>query len=105
MFKKCMFAVLTVLAMTGVLVTPISAELQKTHLKVAGMTSTQNMNKYILAPYFTKEIIERSNGSVTADYKTSDALGLKGTEILRLLKMGVFAAENKAPQYARVSHR
>ena len=76
-----------------------AADYQNTHLKMAGLTSTQNMFKYILKPYFGEEISKKTGGAVTVDYKPSDVLGLKGTEILRLLKMGVFDISTGAISY------
>lgn len=77
----------------------LAADLPKTHLKMAGLSTTQNINKYILAPYFDKGVVEASGGSVTVDYKSGDTLGLKGTEVLRLLKMGVFDVASGAISY------
>ena len=68
----------------------VAAESEAASLKMVGLSSTQNINKYILEPYFSDEITENSGGSVVVDYKTADSLSLKGTEVLRLLKLGVF---------------
>ena len=52
---------------------PVAAESEAASLKMVGLSSTQNINKYILEPYFSDEITENSGGSVVVDYKTADS--------------------------------
>ena len=40
-------------------------------------------------PFWTKTVPGESDGRITADYTSLDTLGLKGTEVLRLIKLGV----------------
>ncbi len=64
-------------------------ELPRTHLKVHGMWSSLSGDKLVMRPFWTKHVQKASGGKITADYTTFDQLGLKGGEILRLLKLGV----------------
>lgn len=64
-------------------------ELPATQLKVIGGLSTRAMYKDIEQPFWLKSIPEQSAGRVTAEIKAFDQMGLKGPELLRLMKQGV----------------
>jgi TRAP-type transport system periplasmic protein len=65
-------------------------QLPATSLKVLGGNQTQNMFRYIEKPFFTKELGEKSNGAITTTFGSLEELGIKGPEVLRLLRLGVF---------------
>ena len=65
-------------------------QLPATSLKVLGGNQTQNMFRYIEKPFFTKELGEKSNGSITTTFGSLEELGIKGPEVLPLLRLGVF---------------
>lgn len=66
-----------------------AGELPRTHFKVVGTVSTANQYKYQERPFFLERIPERSNGRVTVTLTAQDEMGLKGPQIIRLVRMGV----------------
>ena len=66
----------------------LAADLPKTELKVLGYVSYTTLWKDLEKPFFEDELVKMSNGQVTTDLKPMDQLGLKGSEVLRLLKNG-----------------
>lgn len=81
--------VLSVL-LAGLLATMAAAQdLPKTHLKVLGSFSNLNMSRAVEKPFWTQGVSEHSKGQVTADLTTLDQMGLQGTEVLRLIRLGV----------------
>lgn len=73
-------------------------DIPKTHLKVLGGFSNINFVNSIERPFWAKVIPEASKGAITADFTTLDQMGLQGTELLRLIRLGVleFATGNVA---------
>lgn len=67
-----------------------AADFPTVNLKVSGGNQTQNMVRFLQRPFFTKELPEKTGGAITATYGSLEELGLKGPEVLRLLRMGVF---------------
>ena len=67
----------------------IAQELPRTQLKVIGLQSHLNSFKTGEKPFWEERIPKASNGQVTAQLTAQDVHGLKGTEILRLMKLGV----------------
>lgn len=63
--------------------------LPQTELKVVGGLSSRPAYTEIEQPFWNKSIAERSEGAVTAQIKGFDELGLKGQELLRLMRQGV----------------
>jgi TRAP-type transport system periplasmic protein len=81
----------------GLLASASSAqELPKANFKALGMFSTGNATRIVERPFWTKTITEKSNGQITADFTTLDQMALQGTEVLRLIRLGVtdFASAN-----------
>lgn len=62
--------------------------LPETHFQVIGNHSTNNTYKMGEEPFWTEVVPEESGGQITADLTPLDASGLKGPEILRLMKLG-----------------
>ena len=65
-------------------------ELAKVNLKISGGNQTQNLFRYVYKPFFTKELTEKSNGAITTTFGSLEELGMRGPEVLRLLRQGVF---------------
>jgi TRAP-type C4-dicarboxylate transport system substrate-binding protein len=63
--------------------------LPQTELKVVGGLSTRPAYSEIEKPFWNHSIAERSEGAVTAQIKGFDELGLKGQELIRLMRQGV----------------
>ncbi len=85
-----------VLALAGGLIATAAAtapataqELPKVHLKVVGAWSNLSQYKNFEQPFWTKQLTERSKGSVTAEITGFNEMGLKGAEIFRLMRLGV----------------
>ena len=68
-----------------------AAALPETELKWVGGISNNAIAKDLEVPFFGTTLPEMSGGKVTVDPKAQDLLGLKGTELLRLLKNGSLA--------------
>jgi TRAP-type transport system periplasmic protein len=77
----------TMLIATGALAA--EGDLPTTQLKVLGLQSHLNSYKTGEVPFWNERIPEASGGQVTARLTAQDAMGLQGTEILRLMKLGV----------------
>ena len=60
-----------------------------TELKVLGGLSTRSNYKQVEQPFWLKTIPEHSAGQLTAEIKGFDEMGLKGSELLKLMKQGV----------------
>lgn len=71
-------------------------DIPKTHVKVLGGFSNINFVSTIERPFWEKVIPEASKGAISADFTTLDQMGLQGTELLRLIRLGVleFATGN-----------
>jgi len=74
----------------GAMILPVCAqELPVTALKVLGGLSTRSTYKQVEQPFWVKTIPEHSAGQITAEIKGFDEMGLKGPELLKLMKQGV----------------
>ena len=67
----------------------LAQELPVTELKVLGGLSTRSTYKQVEQPFWLKTIPEHSAGQITAEIKGFDEMGLKGSELLKLMKQGV----------------
>ncbi len=64
-------------------------DLPKTKVTVVGTWSHLSQFKNFEQPFWSKEISERSNGAVTAQVQGFNDMGLKGAEVVRLMRKGV----------------
>jgi TRAP-type transport system periplasmic protein len=64
-------------------------DLPTTQLNVIGLQSHLNSYKTGEVPFWEDRILKESGGKITARLTAQDVHGLKGTEILRLMKLGV----------------
>lgn len=67
-----------------------ASDFPKINLKVSGGNQTQNMFRYLEKPFFTKELPEKTGGAITTTFGSLEQFGLKGPDVLRLLRLGVF---------------
>ena len=74
----------------GLAVAGSAQELSKVNLRVSGGNQTQNLFRYVYKPFFTSELTERSKGAITTTFGSLEELGMRGPEVLRLLRQGVF---------------
>lgn len=65
-------------------------EFPKINLKVSGGNQTQNMFRYIYKPFFTEDLPKKTGGAITTTFGSIEELGIRGPEVLRLLRLGVF---------------
>ncbi len=84
------FGVIGILAAFAVSSAAQASDFPTVNLKVSGGNQTQNIVRYLQKPFFTKELSEKTGGAITATYGSLEELGLKGPEVLRLLRLGVF---------------
>src|SRR5262245_57510515 len=71
----------------------IAQDLPKQSFKVLGTWSNLTNWQSNEQPLWTKTIPEASKGQITANIQSVSELGLKGTELIRLLKLGLFRSE------------
>jgi len=70
--------------------TATAADLPKNSFKVVGTWGNLSNYKNHEGPFWNKTVTEHSNGAITAHAPPLTELGLKGFEVMRLLKLGVF---------------
>ncbi len=86
MKKKLILAALSTLLVANV---ALSQELPKTHVNVVGNLSFDPATISFEKPFWTETVPKLSNGQITVEYKSYNEMGLKGSEILRLMSQGV----------------
>lgn len=75
--------------LTGIFASVAAQTPPRVELNVVGGISTRPTYSEIEQPFWTKSLAERSDGAVTAKIKGFDEMGLKGQELLRLMREGV----------------
>ncbi len=88
-YPKTTSAVLAAVALGLALGGASAADLPQTQLKVIGLQSHLNSHKTGEVPFWNERIPKESGGKVVARLTAQDVHGLKGPEILRLMKLGV----------------
>lgn len=99
MVNKLMKSALSVALALSIAPVAMSEALPKTELSVVGTWSNLSQYKNFEHPFWTKEIPEKSNGSISATIKGLNELGLKGGEIGRLMRQGVIQFASIPPGY------
>ncbi|PHS05882.1 MAG: TRAP transporter substrate-binding protein DctP [Blastopirellula sp.] len=93
MFKKYR-AIRTGLAMAAAIIMTsnlaVADELPSTNFKYVGTWGSLSLFKKVEKPFWTKTILDKSNGAIKVEVQPFTEMGLKGGEILRLLRSGVF---------------
>ena len=74
-------------------------DLQKQTFKVVGTWSNLTNWQQNEQPFWTKTLPEASKGQITVNIQSLSELGLKGTEIVRLVKLGLFDFAHGLPIY------
>lgn len=70
--------------------TTASAEIQKTTFNVVGSWGNLNNYKNHEGPFWKEVVPKASGGKITGNIKPITEIGLKGFEVMRLLKQGVY---------------
>lgn len=91
----CALALGVVVGLAG----PAAAELTEKSFKVVGTFGSLTNWKGIEKPFWDETIPKDSGGRLTADAKPMTELGLKGFEIMRLLRLGIFDFAHALPIY------
>jgi len=89
MWSRAMVRALFAFAGCAIFSSLLAQELPVTELKVLGGLSTRSNYKQVEQPFWLKTIPEHSAGQITAEIKGFDEMGLKGAELLKLMKQGV----------------
>ncbi|GAB5468043.1 MAG: TRAP transporter substrate-binding protein [Rhodospirillales bacterium] len=76
-----------------------TAELDQRSFKVVGTFGSLTNWKGIEKPFWDTTLPKQSEGRLTADAKPMTELGLKGFEIMRLLRLGIFDFAHALPIY------
>jgi len=66
----------------------VAQDLPKTSISVIGSSDQSYMHKTIERPFWTETIPKESKGAITVDFKGLLSSGLRGPEIVRLLRVG-----------------
>jgi TRAP-type C4-dicarboxylate transport system substrate-binding protein len=77
----------------------VAQELQKYNFKVVGTWSNLTNWQSNEQPFWAKTLPDASKGQLTANVQSISELGLKGTELIRLLKLGLFDFAQALPIY------
>lgn len=94
--------ILGLAALAGVLAAtalPAQAQIQEKKFNVIGTWNFINNWKKIEAPFWNEQISKNTGGKMTANIKSITEVNLKGTEVLRLLKTGVYDLAAALPIY------
>ena len=87
--RKAALAASLVLAGVAAGTNAHAADLPKTKVTVVGTWSHLSQFKNFEQPFWATEISERSNGAVSAQVQGFNDMGLKGAEVVRLMRKGV----------------
>jgi TRAP-type C4-dicarboxylate transport system substrate-binding protein len=84
---------------SGIAAAQAPAGLDTKKFNVVGTWNFLNMYKKVEAPFWNEQLPAASGGKLTANLKSVTELNLKGTEILRLLKTGIYDVAHALPIY------
>ncbi len=79
--------------------TAYAQDLPKQNFKVVGTWSNLTNWQANEQPFWTKQLPELTKGQMTANVQSISELGLKGTEVVRMLKLGLFDFAHGLPIY------
>jgi len=88
--KKLAVAGLVATLVAGTGSVSIAAELDTMNFKVVGSWGGLNPHKNFEAPFWREDLPKASGGKITGQISAVTEVGLKGFEVMRLLKSGVF---------------
>ncbi len=92
-------AAAVVVAGSGIAAAQAPADLDTKKFNVIGTWNFLNMFKNVEAPFWNEQLGAASGGKLTGNIKSITELNLKGTEVLRLLKTGVYDVAHALPIY------
>ena len=90
MMTRRYFALLSAAILLSGVPASQSVALEDLKLRILGNYGNQPHSNEVERPVFTKRIPEASGGKIKVEFRTVDEVGLKGTEVVRLLKQGAF---------------
>lgn len=88
--RKSRLALSVAALITGLWAGPAGAEVDKLDLKVVGTWGNLSNWKVNEAPFWQKTMPEASGGRISANAVPQTEVGIKGFEVMRMLKLGVF---------------
>jgi TRAP-type C4-dicarboxylate transport system substrate-binding protein len=88
--RKSALTMAAALVAGGLMASPASAELDQVNLKVVGTWGNLSNWSKAEGPLWKETMPAASGGRITADAVPQTELGIKGFEVMRLLKIGVF---------------
>src|SRR3546814_479269 len=88
--RKSTLAVAAAAIAGGLMAVPAAAELDQMNLKVVGTWGNLSNWKVNEGPFWQQTVPEASGGRITADAVPQTEVGIKGFEVMRMLKLGVF---------------
>lgn len=88
--RKSALTMAAALVAGGLMASPASAELDQINLKVVGTWGNLSNWSKAEGPLWKETMPAASGGKITADAVPQTELGIKGFEVMRLLKIGVF---------------
>lgn len=74
-------------------------DLPKQSFKVVGSFGNLSNWQKVEKPFWSEQVTKDSNGQITATAQSTTELNLKGTEVMRLLKLGLFDFAHALPIY------
>lgn len=88
--RKTALALAAAVVAGGMMAGPAAAELDKLNLKVVGTWGNLSNWKVNEGPFWQDTMPGASGGKITADAVPQTEVGIKGFEVMRMLKIGVF---------------
>ncbi len=79
--------------------TAVAQDIPKQSFKVVGSFGNLSNWQKVEKPFWTEEVTKASGGQITATAQSTTELNLKGTEVMRLLKLGLFDFAHALPIY------
>jgi len=88
--RKSRLALAAAVVAGGLIAGPAAAELNQMNLKIVGTWGNLSNWKDNEAPFWQKTVPDASGGKITAVAVPQTEVGIKGFEVMRMLKLGVF---------------
>lgn len=79
--------------------TASAQDLPKREFKVLGTWSNLSTYQKVEQPFWVTDLPKASNGQISGQIKSQSELGLKGQELMRMLRLGVFDFAHALPIY------
>ncbi len=82
-------AATTASVVVGLSAATVAGELPQVHVTGVGLAGNTVVSYKDEVPFWTQEIPEASGGKVTVNFAPMEQLGIKGNQVLRMVKLGV----------------